>query len=99
MKHSIFLFLCLGMITQQGRCQSKNESSEDFQLIIKTIVAKGSISENEFGKQADWIEVMNKGKEDKEIIQVDSVSYGPLNENEQMAICRSKNGLVFQQLK
>jgi hypothetical protein len=32
--------------------------------MIKTIVAKGSLRENEFGKQADWIEIYNNGDQD-----------------------------------
>ena len=135
------------------------------QLLIKTIIAKGSLSENEFGNQADWIEIYNEGEtsvdlgENKwfitdnpkrqkkyrlpkqiiapkksiiiwcddenrvkkqihanfklssygetlvlscryqdEILIVDSVSYNPLDMDNQMAICRTEKGLVYKQL-
>lgn len=37
--------------------------AQEPQLVIKTIMAKGSISVNEFGKQADWVEIENIGNE------------------------------------
>jgi hypothetical protein len=135
------------------------------QLVIKTIVPKGSVHENEFGKKTDWIEIYNNSEEeidlgqgkwyltdnvkrpkkfklpaitikannsvivwcddanrvkkeihtnfklssygetlmlsyknDKEIITIDTVSYEPVKEDEQMAICRTSSGLVFRKL-
>lgn len=40
---------------------SQTPEKEKPQLIIKTIMAKGSVCENEFGNQADWIEIYNNG--------------------------------------
>ncbi len=50
----IMLFAVLNNLTTQA---------QESQLIIKTIMAKGSISVNEFGNQADWIEIKNTGNE------------------------------------
>lgn len=38
-------------------------------------------------------------KKDNEIIKVDTVTYAPLKENKQMAICRTDEGFVFKQIK
>ena len=166
MKKSILTILIIGLISNISLSQSTTNNFASEQLIIKTIVAKGSLRENEFGKQADWIEIYNNEdqdinlgahkwylsdnpkrprkfrlpkqiikakstlvvwcddinrvkneihtnfklssygetiilscKKDNKIIKVDSVTYAPLQKNEQMAICRTDEGLVFRQIQ
>lgn len=166
MKQSILTILIIGLISNISLSQSTTSNFTSEQLIIKTIVAKGSLRENEFGKQADWIEIYNNGdqdinlgdhkwylsdnpkrpkkfklpkqiikakstlvvwcddinrvkkeihtnfklssygetivlscKMDNEITEVDTVTYAPLQKNEQMAICRTDDGLVYKQIQ
>jgi lamin tail-like protein len=56
----IYLFICLFFFILNS-CISQTLEKYEPQLIIKTIIPKGSICENEFGNQADWIEVYNDG--------------------------------------
>ena len=163
---NIIILLIISITVQVSYCQpTKKQFTNQNQLIIKTIVAKGSVRENEFGKQADWIEIYNNGEESvnlgshkwylsdnpkrlkkyrlpniiikpkksiivwcddenrvkkeihanfklssygetitlslkkgKEIIAVDSISYSPLNEEDQMAICRTALGLIYKKI-
>ena len=55
-KHLILTLLILG-IAKITLSQSTNRSQPE--LIIKTVVAKGSVRVNEFGEHSDWLEVYN----------------------------------------
>ncbi len=62
LKHNYLnlFFLLISLITYMS-CFSQDSVNITSQkgLIIKTIVAKGSIKENEFGNRSDWIEIFN----------------------------------------
>lgn len=59
MKKLLFIAPILLFFSCQPEKASHADSIKNSCLVIKTVVAKNSLIENEFGEKADWIEIYN----------------------------------------
>ncbi len=59
---TIMSFIIMLSVLSCNAQNSKLDGNTSSKLIIKTVVAAGSVKQNEFGKAADWIEVYNPGE-------------------------------------